>query len=95
MKLSVLGEEGSGRDRTKELGARRGGVYQGCISWWRELCLNTDKEGKGRVRRPGEKSGPACVSLTFPSLKQHSAKGSSLEIPSPWKTMVRGQKGLL
>lgn len=79
----------------KSWGPGRVGYIRGSIGWWQELCLNTDKEGKGRVRGPGEKSGPACMSLTFPSLKQHFAKGSSPETPSPWETMVRGQKGLL
>lgn len=43
-----------------------GHVYQGQNRLVEGTCLKIDKEEKkGGDRRPGEKSGPACMSLIF------------------------------
>lgn len=78
----------SGRDKTKELGTV-GHIYQGQNRLVEGTVLKlTRRKKKKRDRRPGEKSGPACMSLIFQFLMQYFAEGPPSETPSPWEAMV-------
>lgn len=78
--------EGSGRDRTGELVARGDGVYQGSTGWWRELGLNTDKEGKEGPG--GQERNQDHHAWAFQSLKQQFCKRAPT-----WDTLPLGDDG--
>lgn len=64
----IGGREAVAGTEQKSWGLGGGGAYiRDRVGWWRGPCLKIDKEGKRRDRRPGEKLGPACMSLIFQS----------------------------